>query len=74
MPMSMSILEEQEGDRDLVATKGRKTLLASTLLGLALAGSLLSSPGMADAAQGKRQIGDISASGLVFKVGAGNER
>lgn len=47
--------------------QGVKAALTSAAIGLALAGPMLSLPGSAGAA-GKRTVGEISASGLVFKV------
>ncbi|CAN0190215.1 unnamed protein product [Pylaiella littoralis] len=46
--------------------QGVKAALTSAAIGLALAGPMLSLPGPA-AALGKRAVGEISASGLVFK-------
>lgn len=51
-----------------VFLEGVKTAVASAAIGIALAAPmLLSLPGVADAAD-KRMVGEISASGLVFKV------
>lgn len=48
--------------------QGVKAALTSAAIGLALAGPMLSLPEPAAAAD-KRAVGEISASGLVFKVG-----
>lgn len=47
--------------------QGVKAVLTSAAVGLALAGPMLSLPGSAGASD-KRVVGEISASGLVFKV------
>lgn len=47
--------------------QGVKTALTSAAIGLALVGPMLSLPTPASAS-GKRAVGEISASGLVFKV------
>lgn len=44
-----------------------KVALTSAAIGLTLAGPMLSLPGVAGASD-KRVVGEISASGLVFKV------
>lgn len=49
--------------------QGVRIALASTLVGLALVAPVLSSPSLTHAAD-RRQIGEISASGLLFKVRA----
>ncbi len=66
----MSMLERGAGAEPGAGgrfAKGWKTALTSAAIGLALAGPMLSLPGHAGAAE-KRAVGEISASGLVFKV------
>lgn len=48
-------------------SQGVKAALTSAAIGLALAGPMVSLPGPAQASD-KRTVGEISASGLVFKV------
>lgn len=48
-------------------SQGVKAVLTSAAIGLALAGPMVSLPGSAGASD-KRAVGEISASGLVFKV------
>ena len=47
--------------------EGVKAAVTVAAIGLALAGPMVSFPGVAEAG-GKRSVGEISASGLVFKV------
>lgn len=72
--MAMSGREDKSSSRKsaLGIVEGLKTALTSTAIGLALAGPLVSLPGTADAAD-KRVVGEISASGLVFKVRYGQQ-
>lgn len=67
--MSMGGGGAEEGGRGGtgVFSEGMKTAVASVAIGIALAAPMLSLPGVAGAAD-KRMVGEISASGLVFKV------
>lgn len=67
--MSMRGGGAEEGRRGEtgVFLEGVKKAVASAVIGIALAAPMLSLPGVAGAAD-KRMVGEISASGLVFKV------
>lgn len=67
----MSVSQRGEGGAAPAATarfaQCAKAVLASAAIGLALAGPIISCPESVGASD-KRAVGEISASGLVFKV------
>lgn len=66
---STTMLQEQRGGNTRSFADSVRAALTSAAIGLALAGPMVSLPGGA-AAAGKRMVGEISASGLIFKVSA----